>query len=213
LIIIAGMAREDGDALGVQSQRLAASCPVYRVVGVAEGRYRGELRMTRHAWIAAVLGLAVAGTAHAQQINDQQNTGRPKAAKTQPDTDTQALHRQSENDMQAQGIDLSALSADQIKQVQATLQQGGYYQGDVDGIPGGATKQALSRFYSDQAQLALRGQILPQAATVLGLDQSEIERVRGEDSPGDAQPSQGTQQRPQQHPQQQAGQQRQTPAQ
>jgi hypothetical protein len=167
--------------------------------------------MTRSGWIAAaLLGLSLAGAAHAQQVNDEQDTGRQGRAKTQPDTDTQALERQSENDMQAQGISLSALDEDQIKEVQTTLQEAGYYQGTIDGIPGGATKQALSRFYSDQAQAALRGQILPQGAASLGLEQSEIEAVRGEDSANDAQPSGPSRQ---ERPRQQGNQQQQEPRQ
>jgi hypothetical protein len=166
--------------------------------------------MRREIWIAAAVGLSLTGVAHAQQTDHPHGTG------SEPDTDTkaqeaQAHERQAQTDemkqqesdrlslMEDEGIELSALDGEQVKQVQTALQESDYYKGEIDGIPGKETKQALSQFYRDQAQLAKRGMISPQAAAAVGLEEAEIELVSGEDE----EPTQGTQPPQQQPPQQQ----------
>jgi hypothetical protein len=81
--------------------------------------------------------------------------------------------------LKADGVKLSALDENQVMELQRSLQTAGYYKAEIDGKAGAKTKQALSSFYRDQAQLASGGVILPQGAAAVGLDQSEIERVRG----------------------------------
>jgi peptidoglycan hydrolase-like protein with peptidoglycan-binding domain len=64
------------------------------------------------------------------------------------------------------GMDMSTLSAEQIKQVQQYLQQVGYYRGEIDGVMGARTRAALQRFFQHQSQLAAQGKI---GEPVLGL--------------------------------------------
>jgi hypothetical protein len=110
-----------------------------------------------------------------------QQTGQAQASQS---SDTDSAARLSQ--LQSQGVRLSQLDQEQVMDLQRSLQEAGYYTAAVDGLIGPQTKQALRRFYSDQAQLAARGMILPHSASALGLDQAEIERVRGQDTSGDA---------------------------
>lgn len=83
--------------------------------------------------------------------------------------------------IESDGVRLKQLDQLQITELQRALQEAGYYTAEIDGIVGPQTKRALRMFYSDQAQLAARGMILPQGAAALGLDEAEVERVRGVD--------------------------------
>lgn len=83
---------------------------------------------------------------------------------------------------QADSIRLSMLDIDEVKQLQTSLQEQGFYQGQVDGMVGAKTIQALRRFYTEQAKLASEGRILATSAENLGVNESEIERVRGEEA-------------------------------
>lgn len=158
--------------------------------------------MRRYGWIAAVLSLGLAGAAQAQQMeNEQQGTGQqPEAQKGQESGQgKQQQKSQRLSSLEAQGIQLSALDKEQVKEVQSKLQESGYYTGELDGDAGPSTKQALSQFYRDQAQLAAQGKILPEGATALGLQEADIERVRGEEGTKGMQgEQQGQQQREQQ---------------
>jgi hypothetical protein len=189
--------------------------------------------------IALALGCLVAGTALAQQTYDSDQPSQPDeqgqaapqqgateqmpAAKDQKEQkkQQQAAQKQTGQPMaqiESQGVALSQLDEQQITELQRSLQDAGYYTGTVDGKVGQQTKQALRKFYSDQAQLASKGMILPQGAAALGLDQAEIERVRGldqgatparvpggaeEQQPQQPQQPQGMQQPEQQQPQHQ----------
>jgi hypothetical protein len=177
--------------------------------------------------IALALGCLVAGTALAQQTYDSDQPSQPdqqgQAAPQQGATDQmptgskeqkkqqQAAQKQTGQPMaqiESQGVALSQLDEQQITELQRSLQEAGYYTGTIDGKVGQQTKQALRKFYSDQAQLASKGMILPQGAAALGLDQAEIERVRGLDQ-GATQPARvpggAEEQQPQQQPQQPQG--------
>jgi hypothetical protein len=155
----------------------------------------------RSRWIAVALASFVGGTALAQQTDDaeprstQSDQAQPPMQQPQP-TEAQlpaepdprvavgdAGRPQSSrlSQIEGDGVRLSQLDREQITALQEALEDAGYYTAEVDGIVGPKTKQALRQFYSDQAQLAARGVILPQGAAALGLDQAEIERVRGED--------------------------------
>lgn len=183
--------------------------------------------MKRQGSIAVALGLLLGGTAYAQEAQDQpqQIPGgmeqEQPAQPTQPGEPTQAPLPGAEPDVQSErqpvsgkdksaqgmkkakseGVQLSALEQQQVMELQRSLQEAGYYQGEVDGVAGANTKQALSRFYRDQAQLATQGVILPRSGASLGLDEAEIERVRGEEQ--QPQQPQPPQQQPAQPPQQQ----------
>jgi peptidoglycan hydrolase-like protein with peptidoglycan-binding domain len=83
--------------------------------------------------------------------------------------------------LQSGGADLARLDKDQIRELQRRLQKLGYYNGEVDGTFGETTKQSLSRFYRDQADLAQRGRISPQGASALGLDAAQVQRLSSAD--------------------------------
>jgi peptidoglycan hydrolase-like protein with peptidoglycan-binding domain len=77
--------------------------------------------------------------------------------------------------------EIAKLDADQIRELQQRLHKLGYYKGEADGKFGASTRQALSRFYREQAELAQRGLISPQGALALGLDTSDVQPVSGTD--------------------------------
>lgn len=54
-------------------------------------------------------------------------------------------------------IHLNQLTKDQAKTLQSRLHAQGLYSGEVDGVPGDATKVALERYYRNQADLAAQG--------------------------------------------------------
>lgn len=63
--------------------------------------------------------------------------------------------------------ELSDLSTAQIQKVQRRLSELGFYQGEVDGVPGGATRTALERYFQRQTQLAAQGRVSDSAITSL----------------------------------------------
>lgn len=54
-------------------------------------------------------------------------------------------------------IHLNQLTKDQAKTLQSRLHAQGLYSGEVDGVPGDATRVALERYYRNQASLAAQG--------------------------------------------------------
>ena len=156
----------------------------------------------RYARIAALMSCLLGGSAFAQQQNQDQPTGSHSAqpatpqpspaqagtrteqpATTGTNTEEAKSAARSLPDVQAEGIRLSELDRQQVMELQRALQEAGYYTAAIDGIAGSRTKQALRQFYGDQAQLAAQGMISARGAAALGLDQAEIQRVRGEDRP------------------------------
>lgn len=105
--------------------------------------------------------------------------GSSAGSKPNQATKPQSSSRLSQ--IQSDGVPISELDPEQVKNLQLALQEDGYYAAEIDGIVGPKTKRALRQYYSDQAQLAAQGMILPQGAAAFGLDETEIERVRGED--------------------------------
>jgi peptidoglycan hydrolase-like protein with peptidoglycan-binding domain len=89
-----------------------------------------------------------------------------------PDAATTAESRDAE---------IAKLDAGQIKELQQRLHKLGHYKGEVDGKFTASTRQALTRFYREQAELAQRGRISPQGALALGLDASDVQPVSGSD--------------------------------
>jgi peptidoglycan hydrolase-like protein with peptidoglycan-binding domain len=85
------------------------------------------------------------------------------------------------SEVEADSVPLAQIEAEQVKVMQRKLQESGYYHGEIDGKVGPQTRNALNRFYSDAAQLALRGRISPDSAEAFGVPAAEIERVRGEE--------------------------------
>ena len=133
-------------------------------------------------------GSAAPGQAQPQQPGAQQQPGiqqqQPSGAMQAPPDVQQTAGDDSAarpSQLQADGVRLSQLDQQQVMELQQSLQQAGYYTAEIDGLVGPKTKQALRRFYSEQAQLAAQGMILPAGAAALGLDQAEIERVSGQE--------------------------------
>jgi len=150
----------------------------------------------RHAWLSAALTLGLSSTALAQQSpsqsRPQEHEGSARAQETQSDAGTQRAAEEHDASrartwrhlygIQVDGVRLSALDKSQVKQLQQALQDQGYYTDAVDGVVGPKTRQALRQYYLDQAELASQDLILPQGASSLGLEEADIERVRGEDT-------------------------------
>jgi hypothetical protein len=135
-----------------------------------------------------------------QQEQQQQQPQQPGAQMPEPGQQSPQAQNQQQRSQQ-EGVNLSALDSDQVMELQRSLAQTGYYTAEIDGKVGPETKSALRRFYSDQAQLAQQGKILPESAAALGIDEAEIERVRGEDQ----REKQEKQERQQQAPEEQPG--------
>lgn len=153
-----------------------------------------------HAWMSAALTLLLQSTAFAQQASESARDPSEKSLdQAQPGNDPQqdagAQRSVAEHDaassartwrhlygIQVDGVRLSALDKSQVKQLQQALQDQGYYTDAVDGVAGPKTRLALRQYYLDQAALALQDLILPQGASSLGLDEADIERVRGEEA-------------------------------
>jgi peptidoglycan hydrolase-like protein with peptidoglycan-binding domain len=121
------------------------------------------------------LGLKPAPAAHAEAMAHE----RPSAG-----TDTKRPAPDSAARAESKDAEIANLDTDQIRELQQRLQKLGYYNGEVDGKFAASTRQALSRFYRAQAELAQRGRISPQGAQALGLDASDIQPVSGTDEKG-----------------------------
>jgi peptidoglycan hydrolase-like protein with peptidoglycan-binding domain len=122
------------------------------------------------------LGLKPAPAARAESAMQHERTSAGTATKRPaPDSATRA---------ESKDADIASLDTDQIRELQQRLQKLGYYNGEVDGKFAASTRQALSRFYRAQADLAQRGRISPQGAQALGLDASDIQPVSGTDEKG-----------------------------
>ena len=103
------------------------------------------------------------------------------------------IQRQPGIDQGGERIQLSALSSDQVQDLQQRLQEMGHYRGEIDGIVGPQTRSALRQFFQRQAQLAGQGMLSDTAISVFGMSPEDVQPVRGEDEPaqGMDQPSQG----------------------
>jgi peptidoglycan hydrolase-like protein with peptidoglycan-binding domain len=152
----------------------------------------------RCVWISAALTSWMAGTALGQQPYTYPDPSRQNQSKQVEEAKDEQIGEVASGDdassdrtsrhlygIQVDSVRLSALDKDQVMQLQRALQKQGYYTAAVDGVVGPKTNLALRRFYLDQAGLAAQGLILPQGAASLGLDEADIERVRGKEEAAD----------------------------
>lgn len=73
----------------------------------------------------------------------------------------------------------ASLDRAQRRQVQERLQQEGYYEGEIDGIYGPMTREALRRYQQSQ-DLQATGTLDRETSRAMGIDASgEVQRVRG----------------------------------
>jgi peptidoglycan hydrolase-like protein with peptidoglycan-binding domain len=79
-------------------------------------------------------------------------------------------------------IELSSLSAAQIRKLQQRLQQLGTYQGAIDGVMGKGTQAALRGYFERQAKLADEGAATESGLGTLGVTVSARENTSGSES-------------------------------
>jgi hypothetical protein len=83
-------------------------------------------------------------------------------------------------------VELKSLNRDQVKHLQQTLLDRGYYRGPVDGLVGPKTRSGLTSMLAEQfamnQRLINQGQITKQLATTLGIDSDGRTPVSGVDS-------------------------------
>ena len=65
----------------------------------------------------------------------------------------------SSGEVSSTGTELSSIGTERVKQMQQRLQREGYYQGEIDGVPGAQTRAALKRYFQRQAQLVDQGRM------------------------------------------------------
>jgi peptidoglycan hydrolase-like protein with peptidoglycan-binding domain len=94
---------------------------------------------------------------------------------------TQPVAGHNASDDANTGIQLSALSTAQAKEMQQRLQLLGYYKGPIDGAVGEGTRSALHNFFAHQADLASKGTVSNAAVSLFGTQPNEIQRVKGSD--------------------------------
>jgi peptidoglycan hydrolase-like protein with peptidoglycan-binding domain len=99
---------------------------------------------------------------------------QPQRAQNQP------VQTQAGTDNTSVRVNLSALNAEQTKEIQQKLQQLGFYQGTIDGKFGAGTRAALTRYFQRQAQLASQGMVDDSAIGVFGIEASDVKPVSGE---------------------------------
>jgi len=96
-------------------------------------------------------------------------------------------------------VELKSLNRDQVKHLQQTLLDRGFYRGPIDGMVGPKTRSGLTSMLAEQfamnQRLITQGQITKQLATTLGIDSEGRTPVAGVDSepnpraPAPAQPN------------------------
>lgn len=92
-----------------------------------------------------------------------------------------------------QEFQLSKLESQQVQQLQQQLQEQGFYQGEIDGVIGPQTKNAMRDFFQRQAQLVGQDKLSASALQFFGIESSEIQRTSGGESGAGAQPTWGSQ--------------------
>jgi peptidoglycan hydrolase-like protein with peptidoglycan-binding domain len=111
--------------------------------------------------MAAVLALGGAASA-----NDDKNKPQETGAE---------LEQQSGSE---QAVDLKKIHGEHAKHLQQSLKDQGFYEGQVDGILGARTKEALRKFQESKG-LDASGKLDNQTASALGIEFSDIQPVRG----------------------------------
>jgi peptidoglycan hydrolase-like protein with peptidoglycan-binding domain len=110
-----------------------------------------------------------------------QGTRTQAAPQPQPQrVENQPVQTQAGTDNTSVRVNLSALNAEQTKEIQQKLQQLGFYQGTIDGKFGAGTRAALTRYFQRQAQLASQGMVDDSAIGVFGIEASDVKPVSGE---------------------------------
>jgi peptidoglycan hydrolase-like protein with peptidoglycan-binding domain len=86
--------------------------------------------------------------------------------------------------------ELANLDEQAARQLQRRLQVLGHYQGEIDGVAGPQTREALRRYMAEQMRAASRGQVTDAVLKTFGLSASQIatevderQPVRGEQMP------------------------------
>jgi peptidoglycan hydrolase-like protein with peptidoglycan-binding domain len=103
--------------------------------------------------------------------SDAPHASQPQAA--QPHA-SQTMHVRKLTADDATNVQLTALSTDQVKEMQQRLQLLGYYRGPLDGTVGEGTRGALQQFFQHQAELAANGQVSNAAIGLFGTEPSDI---------------------------------------
>jgi hypothetical protein len=158
-------------------------------------------------WLVAI-ALGVSGTALAEQdtkgsgqqgqrtTTQQQQQSQPQESSDSSASGATRSEEAADFDMQQQraqsmkledrveAVRLKALESEEAMEVQRKLQELGYYKGEIDGAIGPMTRGALQRYFRDQAQLVSRGMVGSAVLASFGIDESEIQRVRGLDEEG-----------------------------
>lgn len=82
-------------------------------------------------------------------------------------------------------IDLASLSPEQVRSLQQTLADRGFYQGEIDGVIGAQTRSAVSTMLAQQFALTQRlinqNKITESLASSIGLASTDLAPVRGVD--------------------------------
>lgn len=114
--------------------------------------------------IAVFAVIALGGAAHAN------------GDKTKPyGTSGENLEKQSGME---ESVDLKKVRGEHAKHLQQSLKDEGFYKGEVDGILGAQTKEALKKFQESKG-LEASGNLDNQTASALGIEFSDIQPVRG----------------------------------
>jgi hypothetical protein len=124
------------------------------------------------------------GTQTGQTGMQQQGTQSTQRATQTGETGTERQTTQSQQaaTQQLETVSLDDLNQEQAMEIQRKLQELGYYKGEVDGIIGPLTRGALQRYFRDIAALAMRGELAQEALSDFGIESTEVQRVRGEES-------------------------------
>jgi peptidoglycan hydrolase-like protein with peptidoglycan-binding domain len=149
--------------------------------------------MKRKILVSAVTicALSGAGIAFAEGTSGQQ---KPEHEQTMQEQRTEATPERApekkvikgekaatERAARLDSVRIKALDEDSATKLQQKLAELGYYRADVDGKFGPRSRAALSQFFSDQSKLVAQGRVADIAMLSLGLDDTDVERVRGID--------------------------------
>lgn len=133
--------------------------------------------------VVFLAGLFSAGIVLGEGRDDRQSPygmqdSQPYGTSSQPqDVEPGAISGQTEGVQQP--VASQQLSSDQVRQIQQALKDGGFDPGEVDGIMGPETQQALQEFQQDQG-IAASGEIDQDTLEALDLEAQEFMGVSPE---------------------------------
>jgi len=90
-------------------------------------------------------------------------------------SDETQLEQQSGNE---KAIELSGVRGEDARKIQETLKEQGFYEGQIDGVLGPLTQQALMKFQQAKG-LQGSGKLDSKTASALGVELSDVQPVRG----------------------------------